>query len=187
MELTSSSENTSDNTFISTFDTSFEVGTKKMIESNDPTFRSSRSARRNVATTYDDIEFIEPKTPKRRTVGPKVQYVDSVKKSTRKSKSRRKVKAKAKWTWSWSKIGWILCGVLLLRLVFMDSGVIDFYKMDNVLADKKQYLEDLKVENKNLAGEIKRIRTSPVYQKKITREHLGVIAKDEYLILFSKN
>ena len=69
----------------------------------------------------------------------------------------------------------------------MEGGVIDFHQMDSVLIEKKAYLEQLKSENKSLALEIKKMRTSPQYQKKIARDHLGVIAKDEYLVLFGKN
>ncbi|MBD65012.1 MAG: hypothetical protein CME62_07380 [Halobacteriovoraceae bacterium] len=181
-----------------------------MIEANDFSFRpgrnssstssrtqsrtsSSSAARKNVATSYDDIEFVDPRTTRnRKAVGAKVSYIEEVKKP-KKSKRKRKSAAKSKnysgffKNWTWSKLAWTFSAALLVRLVFMEGGVIDFHQMDSVLIEKKAYLEQLKSENKSLALEIKKMRTSPQYQKKIARDHLGVIAKDEYLVLFGKN
>jgi cell division protein FtsB len=126
-----------------------------------------------------DVEFTEPKRPAKRKTGPKVNYVKSVKKK-RKS-------AKKKFEWSWTKAGWMMCGALVLRLVFMEGGVIDFNSMENTLIKKEHHLQNLRKENAELIQEIHKLRTSPQYQRKITREHLGVIAKDEYLVLFSRD
>lgn len=158
-------------------------GQINMFESQNPTFRTRRGTRTNVATNFDDIQFTDPRPARRKPTGPKVQYVEAVSK-TRKSK---KIKAKRSIEWTWSKIGWIFCALLVGRLVFMDRGLIDFNSMDNTIVEKHQELEELKLENKELEAEIHKIRISPQYQKKIAREHLGVIAKDEYLVLFSSD
>jgi len=154
-----------------------------MFDSPNPTFRNRRSARTNVATSYDDIEFETPKPVRRKPTGPKVQYVEPVKKP----RKRKAAKPKAKIEWTWGKVGWLICLALVGRFVFMDRGLIDFNTMDNTIIEKQQELEELKIENQALTAEIHKIKTSPQYQKKITRDHLGVIAKGEYLVLFSKD
>ena len=69
----------------------------------------------------------------------------------------------------------------------MESGVIDYYEMENTLDKRGHQLELVKEENAQLVSEIHEIKTSPRYQKKLAREHLGVIASNEYLILFAKD
>jgi len=154
-----------------------------MFESSNPTFRSRRNSRTNVATSYDDVEFTEPRPVRRKPTGPKVQYIEAPKKT----KSRKKVMAKPKFEWTWTKVGWVICVALIGRLIFMDRGLIDFNSMDNTIIEKQIELEEVKLENQKIIAEISKIKTSPQYQKKIAREHLGVIAKDEYLVLFSKD
>lgn len=155
-----------------------------MFDSANPSFRTRRNSRTNVATSYSDIEFEQPPKPvRRKPTGPKVQYVEAPKKT----RKRKTVKVKPKFEWTWSKVGWLICLALIGRLVFMDRGLIDFNSMDNTIIEKQQELEELKLENQQLTTEIHKMRTSPQYQRKITREHLGVIAKGEYLVLFSKD
>ena len=68
----------------------------------------------------------------------------------------------------------------------MESGVIDYHSMHKTLESKQNNLKLLRLENAELIQEINKIKTSPSYQKKLARDHLGVIAKDEYLVLFSR-
>ena len=145
---------------------------------NSNTLKSRRkSTRRSVANSMSDVEFTEPKKS-RRAKGPKVNYVKSVKK---KKKTTQK-----KFTWSWNKISWMFSGILVLRLIFMEGGVVDYNSMENTLLKREHELKLVRQENADLVREIHRLRTSPQYQKKVAREHLGVIAKDEYLVLFSR-
>ncbi|MAX67478.1 MAG: septum formation initiator family protein [Bacteriovoracaceae bacterium] len=142
--------------------------------------RQAKKARRTLPKSFSDIEFNEPpKRSRRKTTGPKVNYVKSVKKKKRKTAKSFK--------WTWTKLGWVGCGFLVLRLFFMESGVLDYHKMNQTLIKKQNNLELLRLENAELIREIHRIKTSPVYQKKLARDHLGVIAKDEYLVLFSRD
>lgn len=140
-----------------------------------------RAARRKLPESFSDIEFTgpEPKARKRVTAGPKVNYVKSVKKSSKRKSAK-------KFEWTWMKAGWLCCGLLLLRLVFMESGLLDYHNMHLTLEKKENDLSLLRLDNAELIKEINRIKTSPNYQKKLARDHLGVIAKDEYLILFSR-
>jgi hypothetical protein len=138
-----------------------------------------RKTRRSVANGISDVEFTEPRKPAKRAKGPKVNYVKPVK--------RKRKSAASKFEWTWNKAGWMACGALVLRLVFMEGGVVDYNSMENTLIKKKHNLQSVRKQNAELIQEIHKLRTSPQYQKKITREHLGVIAKDEYLVLFSKD
>lgn len=139
-----------------------------------------RKARRTLPKSFNDIEFNEPvKRTRKRTTGPKVNYVKSVKKKKRKSTN--------KFEWSWTKLGWVVCGALVLRLFFMDSGIIDYHSMNQTLEKKESDLQMLRKDNADLITEIHKIKTSPSYQKKLARDHLGVIANDEYLVIFSKD
>ena len=145
-----------------------------------PRRRRTSTARRTVPTSFSDIEFNEPvKRSRKRATGPKVSYTKSPKKKKRKSLSS--------FEWTWNKVGWIFCAGLVLRLFLMESGVIDYHHMNQTLNKKQKDLESLRIENAGLIKEIHKIRTSPSYQKKLARDHLGVIAKDEYLVLFGKD
>lgn len=85
------------------------------------------------------------------------------------------------------KIGWGVIGLLVLRLIFMDRGVYDYYSTQNHLIEKNQELQNLSRENEELKAEISRIHVDAGYQKQLAKEHLGVIAADEFLILFAQD
>jgi cell division protein FtsB len=135
------------------------------------------SSVRRPVSAVGDIEITGKKRTRKRATSAPVKY--TAKRKAKKSSSGA--------SFSWNKLGWILCGVLFLRLIFMDSGVVDYYGMESRIQDKINHLDILKTENMSLVDEIKKIQTSPKYQRKITRNHLGVIAPNEYLVVFSKN
>lgn len=83
-----------------------------------------------------------------------------------------------------SRLAWIFCFSMILRLIFMDQGVIDFVKMENRLSGREEILKEIQNENKDIMNEIDLIKNNPGYQKKLVRDHLGAISSDEYLILF---
>lgn len=83
-----------------------------------------------------------------------------------------------------SRLAWIFCFCMVLRLIFMDQGVIDFIRMENRLSGRQAVLNEIQLENKDLMNEIDLIKNNPGYQKKLVRDHLGAISSDEYLILF---
>lgn len=82
--------------------------------------------------------------------------------------------------------GWIICFLLVLRLIFMDRGIIDYVAKEKFLKGKEQHLVLLKAENHKLTEDISELQNNKSYQKKLVREVLGFIASDEYLILFAK-
>jgi cell division protein FtsB len=84
-------------------------------------------------------------------------------------------------------IGIAFCFLLVLWLVFSPAGVIDYFTMRKVIDSRLQTLEKITSDNQKLDLEVTRIGQDKDYQKVLAREHLGVIAKDEYLILFAKD
>lgn len=139
---------------------------------------SPRRTRKSPPASVDQIEITDTrrKRTRKKPSSKKVTYAKSVRK-----KQRRE------FNWSWNKVGWLICGLLFLRLIFMESGIIDYYDMENTLLKREHQLELVKKENNELVSEIHKIKTSPRYQKKLVREHLGVISRNEYLILFAKD
>jgi cell division protein FtsB len=136
---------------------------------------------RSTPSNYGHIDMT-PVAPKRKKkVTQKVKYLNSVKK-----KKRKKTKSSG-FEFSWYKFSWMIIAALTLRLVFMERGVIDYYNTKDHITQKIHELELLEQENRELVKEIHEIKVNPVYQKKLAREHLGVIAKDEYLVLFASD
>ena len=83
------------------------------------------------------------------------------------------------------KIGWSVIGLLVLRLICMDRGVWDYFATEGTIKEKRQELSDIQSENKALKTEITKIQVDRNYQRQLAKEHLGVIAADEFLILFA--
>lgn len=136
---------------------------------------------RSTPSNYGHIDMT-PVAPKRKKkVTQKVKYLNSVKK-----KKRRKTKSSG-FEFSWYKFSCMIIAALTLRLVFMERGVIDYYNTKDHITQKIHELELLEQENRELIKEIHEIKVNPVYQKKLARDHLGVIAKDEYLVLFASD
>jgi cell division protein FtsB len=142
------------------------------------TQETSKLVRRKV-NSASDIE-IEPIRRSSRSVR-KSSDIKYLKKMKRKSSSSLLTNM------SWVKAGWIFCAILGLRLVFMERGVIDYYQTLSNFEVQEHELSLIKKENQEIMSEINLIQKSSVYQKQIAREHLGVIAKDEYIILFAKD
>lgn len=84
-----------------------------------------------------------------------------------------------------TKIGWSVIGLLILRLICMDRGVWDYFATESAISDKQNELQSIHRENKDLKSEIIRIQADKGYQRQLAKEHLGVIAADEFLILFA--
>lgn len=83
------------------------------------------------------------------------------------------------------RIGWVIIGALMLRLVFMERGVIDYVGMNGKITERETELARVQAENDSISSEIRRISLDKSYQRQITKEILGVIAADEFLILFA--
>ena len=84
-----------------------------------------------------------------------------------------------------SKVGWSVIGLLVLRLICMDRGVWDYFSTESTIKDKQDELSSIHRENKEIKSEITRIQVDKNFQRQLAKEHLGVIAVDEFLILFA--
>lgn len=83
------------------------------------------------------------------------------------------------------KLGWSVIGLLVLRLICMDRGVWDYFATEGNIREKQDELSSIQTENKSLKTEITKIQVDKNYQRQLAKEHLGVIAADEFLILFA--
>jgi len=83
------------------------------------------------------------------------------------------------------KIGWVVVGLLTLRLVCMDRGVWDYFATESEIRAKKDELSLVRKENKEIQAEVIKIQNDMYTQRQLAKEHLGVIAADEFLILFA--
>ena len=62
---------------------------------------------------------------------------------------------------------------------------MDYFSTENDIKEKRDELKSIQKENSELKTEISRIQLDRNYQKQLAKEHLGVIAVDEFLILFA--
>lgn len=134
-------------------------------------------SRRSVAKP-ESTEFVPAKRATRK-VSSHVSYTTS---STRK-------KAKSlnpKYVDYLVKGCWIFCSVMVLRLIFANGGVTDYYSQKNMVKVRQNELAGIQKENSQLEKEIERMKSDVGYQKKLVRDNLGFIAKDEFLVLFPK-
>ena len=93
---------------------------------------------------------------------------------------------KEKWLSLLKKLSWVICFILLVRLVLSDRGVLDYFSQKKNYEKKVQKLSFLHDYKLDLKKRIKLIKNDKFHQKKLVRDHLGFISKDEFLILFQK-
>lgn len=143
----------------------------------------------------EQTEFLNPR--RRNAAAPSIDYLDEeveeedideeeevTERRVTLAKPRAKAKVKPKVDLL-PRIGWGLVGLLMLRLIFMERGVIDYMGMNGKIKDSQQELSRVKNENAEIGTEIRRISLDKSYQRQLAKEHLGVIAADEFLILFA--
>jgi cell division protein FtsB len=145
----------------------------------------------------EQTEFLNPR--RRNAAAPSIDYLDEeveeeeieedeeeevTERRVTVAKPRAKTKVKPKVDLL-PRIGWGIVGVLMLRLIFMERGVIDYMGMNGKIKDSQQELSRVKNENAEIGTEIRRISLDKSYQRQLAKEHLGVIAADEFLILFA--
>jgi cell division protein FtsB len=128
--------------------------------------------RRTVATANTEVEFVRPsRAPVRRPA--EIGYTFTPSKKLNKKQSI-----------IMSRIGWGFCAFLLLRLIFSDRGVIDFYDLKEIATDKVNEKHTIIKENEALIKDIRLIQDDAGYQRRLVRDHLGYVANDEYVVLF---
>lgn len=179
-------EHEADDFFESTLENSKDHSKKQNFKTDYSDYLERSSINRH-NEDEEDIEEIENFRP--------VQKVQEIKTPTkRKPKAVAKVKYLGLLQWKglsfkemFIKASWIFCALMFLKMIFMDQGVIDFVRMENVLDGRKSVLRELNSENDNLMKEINLIKNNVAYQKKLVRDQLGAISSDEHLILFQND
>jgi cell division protein FtsB len=154
-----------------------------------PTNRSmntSASTSRKSVARVDDVEFTRDIVPGSSNGLGSAGYTKAKRKVSTKKRSGRRSNKESQYVDYVVRACWVFALVLLGRLVLSGGGVVDYYQSVSSHQDKLYQLERIGTENQMLAGEIKKIQNNSSYQKKIVRDHLGYIARDEYLILFQK-
>jgi cell division protein FtsB len=157
--------------------------------SNAPTYIETSSSTRRSIGHADSAELIHRQSALNET---EIDYLEDdgeveeevEKRPARSTAASAKKKEKTKKNLL-SKIGWSVIGLLILRLICMDRGVWDYFSTENVIKENNQELTSIRNENKELKTEITRIQVDRNYQRQLAKEHLGVIAVDEFLILFA--
>lgn len=152
------------------------------VDTDGPNVVSGSTSRRSVAKQGNN-EFVSP-TRKRALRSKSATPAPSYSSTTKRKKRTKKV-TKTNSPLS-KKVYWSILSLLFLRIIFMDNGVIDYFNMEKTLEYKQQEYLSITKENNDLIEEVKLIKSNRVYQKKLAREHLGVIAPDEYLVLFAR-
>ncbi|RZF22504.1 hypothetical protein DAY19_01670 [Halobacteriovorax vibrionivorans] len=156
---------------------------------------TASAATRKPITDSNNIEMSSPLRKKTTAPAAPTYAQQSEAKSLTKPKAKvsakRKVKSKSRKkgeVTSWGvKLCWGFCLFLLGRLIFSQGGVIEYFDKKSTLDQAYHEAHLLKEENAGLMKELELIRTNNKYKKKLVRDHLGYIARDEYLILFPEN
>ncbi len=148
--------------------------------------RSTRTAtsavsRRTVAKP-ETVEFGPINRSKTSKALTSVTYRKTPTKRARKAPV--KITVSEKWQSIFTKVMWAICGVLLVRLIFSNGGVMDYYSRVSSFEQKQSEYNKIISQNKAIIAEIKKIKTNKSYQKKLVRDNLGLIATDEYLVVF---
>jgi cell division protein FtsB len=127
----------------------------------------------------EDIAFEVPVDRKIKKAPAKVNY------NARKAGQANRISKKKKGI-TFIKVGWAIIALLLVRLIFVERGIIDYVSKNESITEKKLLIEKLRSEKTQLEENIIKIRKDKNFQKSLLRDHLGVISRDEYLILFAQ-
>ncbi len=144
------------------------------------------TTRKTVARGNDDVGFTTPLKKTTRS-SPAVSYSRTTRKTTRTTTRKATPLSNESWYVRYGVyLGWAFAGLLFVRLIFAERGVVDYYKKQDLINAKIAQQTALKKENKALLTEIDRLDNDQSFQKKTVRKHLGVIARDEFLVLFAR-
>ncbi len=151
---------------------SIERHKAKQAKANSRGASAGKTASRLSVARPEDIRFIGAPRQKKKSLSLALP-------STRKEKKQLQQKL--------IKVGWLFCLFLMLKLVFMQKGVLEFFSQESQLNQMRSELSFYQNSNQALKEEMKKIRYDFSYQKELIREKLGYIAKDEVLILFASD
>lgn len=137
---------------------------KKDDEVGKPSVELIAVTRKRAAKAGEDVEFVNPVVKRR---------------------SRSKASQKKGFRFSLDLVIGLIFFLMGVNLFFTSGGIIDLIQSKARIGEGEKYLSQVVVDNQKIREEIKQLQHSSSYQKKIAREHLGAIAKDEYLVIFS--
>lgn len=142
---------------------------------------SSSSTRTGVAKAHD-FDFTERLDRKQSLAGDmaEVSYRPVRPRKTRSTISKKNHAGKPL-----VRLAWLGMVFLMGRLTFFEGGIIDYFDQKERVASIKESMRELEGLNSGLRKEIRLLKESSSYHKKMIRKHLGMIAPDEFLILFS--
>lgn len=154
-------------------------------ESTNPPAVFETTSRRKAMAHADEAELIQHRSSE--LTEAEIDYLDEEEEvETRPARISPRTQKKPKVRKNiLAKIGWSVIGLLVLRLIFMDRGIWDYFATEGAIKENSSELRSIQEENKSLRTEIVKIQTVPNYQRQLAKEHLGVIAVDEFLILFA--
>ncbi len=144
---------------------------------NDDSYDRPRATRKTVAQQNEEVSFVTELKNKRNKFTEILSYGGE-------RELRAKKNLAGKWNNLLVKAAWIFIGILLLRLIFVNRGVMDYYTRDQIYMTKVVDYKNLLKENAAIRKEIFKIKNDIPLQKKLVRDHLGFISADEFLVLF---
>ena len=71
----------------------------------------------------------------------------------------------------------------IVKSVFGEKGLVDIYRKRQSLEQTRQEITKIRRENIDLRHEISRLQKDPAAAEEIARRDLGLIRKDEYVIV----
>ena len=126
------------------------------------------------------VELVTVSRKRVAKAGEKTELINPiVKKRSRNNTKKRGIK------FSLDLVVGVIFFLMSVNLFFTSGGIIDLIQSKARIVEGEKYLSQVKNDNQKIQIEIKKLQHSSSYQKKIAREHLGAIAKDEYLVIFS--
>jgi cell division protein FtsB len=154
-------------------------------ESTAPPAVFETTSRRKAMAHADEAELIQHRSSE--LTETEIDYLDEEEEAeTRPARISNRAQKKPKVRKNvLAKIGWSVIGLLVLRLIFMDRGIWDYFATEGAIKENNSELRSIQDENKSLRTEIVKIQSDRNYQRQLAKEHLGVIAVDEFLILFA--
>ena len=152
--------------------------------------RNNSSLRKTVVSNIEDTEFTSAlRAPAKSRLPATIDYIAPVtpkKRAPRITKSPIVGQKKRKLLDYFVLAFWGFCFFLMIRLVVAERGIGEYYSLKRIFNEKLRHIERIKTDNSKLVNEIERIKSDSFYQKKLVRDNLGFISKDEYLILFAQ-
>ena len=84
-------------------------------------------------------------------------------------------------------LSWFGLFAFMLHISFGPRGLVEYYSRVSDQETIKENIRRLDQENNDLVFEINQVENSRSYQRKVVRDYLGYISRDEHLIIFPES